>query len=245
MNKGFNTLYGVMFSMTALVLSACSGGDQPTTLDKATTAQNAQQNLQQKQSASVARGDSAVPLENYHAMNSGNQIMFAYLAIAGLPIDYDKIAGVLSEKYRFESDEFKKRDLLAALKPQIDNEISRAKQQRYYSMELGDQSDIGKYDFATQSFEIRCVPNDGGYRYFSDSARDYHLSFSNASAYRQLKITDENLAREIEGLRSKYNTLRVEAYFFVNDSKIGQTEAIAQIMKIRISDRRGKVLAEI
>ncbi len=245
MNQSFNKVIAAMLSTCVVVLTACSGGDQPATLDNATSTQNAQASIQQKQSASVAKGDPSVSLDHYTELSSGNQLMFSYLAIANLPIDYEKIAGVLSQKYRYENDEFKKRDLLAALKPQIDQEVSRAKEQRYYRMEIGDQSGIGKYDFDTKSFAINCVPEASGYRYFMDNAQEYHLSFSNGQAFRQLKVSDENLAREIESLRSKYNTLSVEAYFFVNDSKIGQTEAIAQIMKLRISDRRGKVLAEI
>lgn len=235
----------IPLAMLTLALGACSGGEQAATLDKATSTQSTQESIQQQQSAAVAKGDASVPLERYTELSSGNQLMFTYLATAGLPIDYDKVAGVLSQKYRYENDEFKKRDLLAALKPQIDQEVSRAKEQRYYRMEIGDQSGIGKYDFDTQSFAINCVPEASGYRYFMDNAQEYHLSFANGQAFRQLKISDENLAREIESLRSKYNTLSVEAYFFVNDSKIGQTEAIAQIMKLRISDRRGTVLAEI
>lgn len=242
MKQKLKPIYLALFT---LALGACSGGEQPATLDKATSTQSAQESIQQKQSASVAKGDPSVPLDRYAELSSGNQLMFTYLAIAGLPIDYDKVAGVLSQKYRYENDEFKKRDLLAALKPQIDQEVSRAKQQRYYRMEIGDQSGIGKYDFASQSFAINCVPEASGYRYFMDNAQEYHLSFSNGQTFRQLMVSDENLAREIESLRSKYNTLSVEAYFFVNDSKIGQTEAIAQIMKIRISDKRGKVLAEL
>lgn len=239
------TLKPVYLAVLTLALGACSNGEKTATLDKATSTQSAQEAIQQKQSNSVAKGDASVPMDRYVELSSGNQLMFTYLAIANLPIDYDKVAGVLSQKYRYENDEFKKRDLLAALKPQIDQEVSRAKEQRYYRMDIGDQSGIGKYDFDTKSFAINCVPEASGYRYFMDNAQEYHLSFSNGQAFRQLKVSDENLAREIEGLRSKYNTLVVEAYFFVNDSKIGQTEAIAQIMKLRISDRRGKVLAEI
>lgn len=245
MNIGSQLLHTATLGVCTLLLCACSGGEGSATLDKATSTQGAQERMQKKQSASVAKGDPSVSLEQYTSMSSGNQLMFSYLAVAGLPIDYDKVAGVLSQKYRYENDEFKKRDMLTALKPQIDTEVSRAKEQRYYRMEIGDQTGLGKYDFSTQSFEISCVPTDGGYRYFMDGAQEYHLSFSNGQSYRQIKIVDENLAREIESLRSKYNTLSIEAYFFVNDSKIGQTEAIAQIMKLRISDRRGKVLAEI
>ena len=52
------------------------------------------------------------------------------------------------------------------------------------------------------------------------------------------------MARQIEGLRSKYADLKITVYFFANDTEIGSPIIKAEIMKIRLTDARGNVLAQ-
>ena len=226
-----------------LVVTACSKPDKEVTLDSAVSKTTATQSLQEKQSQSVQHGDKATPLESYQELKSGKQLMFAYLAIAAEPVDYEKIGLLVSERLRSEGDEFKKKDLLTSLKPQIDASIDKAKQGKYYMMEIGEARDVEKYDFESKSFTVSNLPQGNGYRYFYD-ASSYKLTFSNTSAFNKLIVKDEVMARQIEGLRSKYADLKITVYFFANDTEIGSPIIKAEIMKIRLTDARGNVLAQ-
>ena len=70
--------------------------------------------------AALPKADKATPNEQYVELTSGNQVMFKYLALAAMPIDYKDVATLYSPDYARSSDEFRKNDLLTALKPRID-----------------------------------------------------------------------------------------------------------------------------
>ena len=74
---------------------------------------------------------------------------------------------------------------------------------------------------------------------------DYKLKFSNSAQYRSIKVADENLAREIEALRSKGSNLETVIYFYVNATELGSDYAIAEITKVKIKEKSGKTLVEI
>ena len=56
---------------------------------------------------------------------------------------------------------------------------------------------------------------------------------------------NENLAREIEALRSKGSNLETVIYFYVNATELGSDYAIAEITKVKIKEKSGKTLVEI
>jgi hypothetical protein len=198
---------------------------------------------QEKQTAAAPRGDSSIPLDKYQELLGGKQLLYAYYAVSSMPVDFEKVASIISRQYQNEQDEFKKHDMLSALKPGILGEIDKAKQNKYYSMRIGDNRILDKYDFSNQTFSIPPLSDPSTSRYFGD-ASSYRLGFSNSKAFSSLKVADENTARTMESLRLKYDGLRLIVYFFANDTELGDTKLKAEIMHIRLIDKQGKVLAE-
>lgn len=101
--------------------------------------------------AAMPKGEMNTPLSQYKELTSDNDIMFAYYALSSVPVDYDKVLVNYSEDYRRASDEFKKQDILSALKPKIDQEIAAAKNARYLKMTWNGFR-LNKYDFQAKVF---------------------------------------------------------------------------------------------
>ena len=214
----------------------------PPSLEQATSAAKAEQDLQKKQSARAEQGNPATPLENYQRIKSGRQIRFAYLAVSPNPLNYEKVAETVSDDYAHERDEFKKRDLLNALKPQIDNEREKARQTKYYLLTASPQ--LESYNFDGKYFKLRGLSEDGEH-YFNDTSQ-YRIKFSNTNDFSHLKIADEDKARRIEAARTGSGNYRMslEVYVFAGDTVLGRPIVNAQIMKVRLLDKDGQLLAE-
>lgn len=231
----------------AALVFGCSktdGNGQPVSLNDATSQRQVQQSVQAQQSAAAQKGDKSIPLSSYQLTKSGNDLMFAYLALTPPPVDYEKVAESLSRDYRNQNDEFKKRDILNSLKPGIDREIAKAKDNKYYYIDINTNPVLGKYDFQSKSFPVEAFDSPNAFRYFYDNS-DYKLQFSNSQKYKNLVVLDEELARKLEGLRSKYNGLDLQVYYFANDTILGEKRLNAEIMKIQVVDAKGNVLAEM
>jgi len=191
--------------------------------------------------AQLPKGDPNTPAGSYLDIDSGNQIMFAYLSIAGMPIDYNEVAGNYSRDYTATSDEFKKNDLLKALKTKIDAGVAQAAGQRYVKLEVADS--VGKYDFDKKGFPLdSSVWEKGSYRYFNDNG-GYKIGFNNGAQFRYLSVPEEDKARVIEGLRSKYEAMRTVVYGYVQDADVSKKVVLAQILKIELTDKNGNILA--
>lgn len=200
-----------------------------------------EERVKEEARANLPKGDPNTPAASYVELDSGNQIMFAYLGIAGMPIDYNDVAQSYSSDYRSASDEFKKNDLLKALKAKIDTGVAQAAQQRYVKLEVTDS--IGKYDFEKKGFPLdSSVWEKGSYRYFGDNS-NYKIGFNNGANFRYLNVPEEDKARTIEGLRSKYQSMRTVVYGYVQDADISQKVVQAQILKVELIDKNGNVLA--
>lgn len=196
--------------------------------------------------AAAPKGDKSLPNEHYQALNSAMQLVFAYLALDTAPVNYEKVAHMMSKEYGGERDEFKKRDLMISLKPTIDKGIEKAKQNRYYSIEIGDGLQLQKYDFESKSFLIKSFSKSSFNWFFHDNV-GYGLKFSNASSFKNLVVADENLARKIEALRSQTllssEGLQVKVLFFTTDTGVDvQNFVNAEIMRVQITDKDGKPL---
>lgn len=194
----------------------------------------------------LLKGDKSLPNAHYQELNSEMQLLFAYLALDTAPVNYERVAQMMSKEYSDERDEFKKRDLIVSLKSVIDKDIEKAKQNRYYSIEIGDGLQLQKYDFESKSFLIKALSNASFSHHFHGNM-DYGLKFSNASSFKNLVVTDENLARKIEALRAQTllssEGLQVKILFFTTDIQVELRKYVnAEIMQVQITDKNGKQL---
>lgn len=224
----------------------CSKSDKdapPISLSDATSSAQVKKAVEVQKAAEAPKADKSVPLTQYQEMNSGKQLLFSHLAISGMPIDYEKIASFISNEYNHQSDEFKKRDMVNALKSGIDKELAKAKDGRYYYMEISANWD--KYDFGSKSFSTSDIGGNGRYFRFNDFAVTYRLEWPNAGQFSKLLVPDENQARAIEALRTKYNGIKTRVYFFITDTKLGDTTVLGEITKVQVMDAKGNLLAEI
>lgn len=191
--------------------------------------------------AALPKADKATPNEQYIELTSGNQVMFNYLALAAMPIDYKDIAATYSPDFAGSSDEFRKNDLLTALKPKIDAEVAGAAKRRYVKMTI--DSPIEKYDFEKKGFPLNgAIWESGAYRYFGDNS-NYKIGFTNGDAYRYLAVPGEDSARTIEGLRSRYEALHLVVYAYTQQADVTNKTVKAEIVKVALLDRKGNVLA--
>lgn len=235
--------------LTLALLSACgdkaattpAGADaKPNLADAAKPAVMAEQAKEQARAA-LPKGDPNTPAGSYTDIESGNQLMFAYLGVAGMPIDYNEVATSYSRDYATASDEFKKNDLLKALKVKIDAGVAQAAQQRYVKLDI--PSPVQKYDFEKKGFPLdSSVWEKGSYRYFGDNS-SYKIGFNNGASFRYLNVPEEDKARVIEGLRSKYESMHLVVYGYVQDADVSKKVVQAQILKVELVDKKGNVLA--
>lgn len=189
----------------------------------------------------VPLADRSTPLSAYEKLDSGRKLLFAYLAVGTLPVDYEKVAGVIAPGLSY-ADEFKKRDLIQSLRPGIDAEIEQAKGIRYYYMEMSGVLD--RYDFDSKSFRFMVFAGGSPSIYFPGTA-EYRIVFTNVEQYRRFTVTDEATARQIEKLRAESSYLTSKVYFFVSGEQLGTKVVNAEVVRIELLDRKGNVLLEM
>jgi hypothetical protein len=243
----------LLFALSgALPLAAC--GDKATDATKAQATVQTAPNLAQATSpqavheaqATAARealpkADKATPDSSYITLDSGNQLMYAYLALTGMPPDYAQVANSVSKDYARAADEFRKHDLLAALTPKIDADIAAAKSHRYFKLTI--PNPIGKYSFEQKGFPLdNSLWEAGAYRYFFDNG-EYKLGFSNGDAFRYLDVDSEATARSIEAQRARYDAVKLTVYGYYQNADTAQKIVTAQIVKVALVDKQGNVLA--
>ncbi len=240
-----NTIYSLTF-IVIVGLLGCGEKAQTTTEPKTNIADSVSPKTveavkKEVVQAALPKADKSTPLENFVEYDSGNQLMFSFLALADMPIDYKEISAVYSQDYASASDEFKKNDLLTALKPRIDAEISKAKSQRYIKITI--DSPIEKYDFEKKGFPLSTsIWESGSYRYFNDN-NAYKLGFTNGEMFRYLTIAEETTARNIEALRSKYEPLNLIIYAYIQYSDLTNKTIKSEIVKVILKDKKGTNLA--
>lgn len=242
MKQIFNSTASAI-AIALVVLTACSQSDEAASAASSSTgAANAAdaQLVAQAVTPAMPKADANTPLEQYAKIESGNQLMFAYYALSGLPVDYEKIAQVYSQDYARTADTFKKNDILTALKPRIDAEIAKAKTQRYFK--FNDQPNLSHYDFANKSFAINNAVMQGkASSYFNDNPA-YNIGITNGEQFAALKVADENLARSIEKMLTDGTGVNFQMYLFAQDVDPSITQVKFQIVKVKLSDKRGTEL---
>lgn len=247
--RALSLLYPVVIATSILGLSACKDSTAPQqpaaaapTLSDATSAKAAEAAKQTVLDNAREKADKSVPLENYQELDSGNQLMYSYLALAGLPINYGEIAASVSTDYARSSDAFQKNDLLKALQPKIDAAVAQAKGRRYFKIVMNEP--VQKYDFENKGFPLNSsVWESGAYRYFNDNS-NYRLGFTNGASFRYLLNVPEDTARNIERLRGVYNALNLVVYCFAQEADTASHQVKAEIVKVQVTDKKGTVLAQ-
>jgi hypothetical protein len=237
-----NRLIPIAFAALVAALSGCSKEEKPTvSLDELKSPEKLKKAIEKKEAAAAPKADKSVPIEQYKELSDGKQLMFTVLAASKMPVDYEKIAGIISSDYRSTKDEFKKKDLLTALKPGIDAEVEKAKGELYLYMDVSDS--INKYDFESKSFPVPSFRETGSLRYFHKMPA-YNLTFSNQKDFSDFPVADETAARNIESMRTKYQQMKIRIYFFASGTKLGDPTLTGEVTKIRLLDSKGAVLAE-
>jgi PAS domain-containing protein len=234
--------------LTALpLLQACSksGSDAPATSladaqNPANAAEQIRQRAEAERQAQLPKADPATPASAYVALSSGEQLMYLYYAVSGLPLPLDELAEQLSRDYRATQDQFRRQDILKALEPRIRAAVDAAKQQRYVIWEADGQV-IEAYDFARKQFPVNEGYWKGNSSSYFTNLHQYQISFQ--GPLQALPVADEAQARLIEEKRSKYQPMRLRVYAFVQDADLNQKQLKSQPLKLELLDGRGTVLA--
>ena len=192
--------------------------------------------------ANLPQPDAAKALSTYPELDSGEQLMFRYVAASALPPDLEKLAESFSSEYRQTTDTFRKRDLLQALQPQIEQKIQQAKAEPYAWMDI-DDPELGEYDFQRKGFPIGEF-NGKRTRYFND-AYNYKLTWANRDQLKFAPVADEAVARELESMRSDWrNKPRLKIYFLGQSADLNEQTLNALVTRVQVVSKSGKVLAE-
>ncbi|NNM60227.1 MAG: DUF4852 domain-containing protein [Legionellales bacterium] len=233
--------YRIVLVSVALALTACSKGSAPkaenltpSTHPSDGSKVTSQQPQATIQSSSLPNPDPGVSFEKYQTITSGNQLMFIYYALSGMPVDYKQIASNYSVDYRSTQDEFKKNDILNSLKPTIDSNIANAKNNRYLVWTI-DNTPLSHYDFSSKSFTTQQeIPTNSSYGYYQDVPQ-YHITFTNAKNYTALRVSDESLAKKIESMVSNPNSLfSLKIYAFAQGVDLSNRTVNCLITKVEL-----------
>lgn len=238
----FRTMIGVAI---LAALAGCGKKQEPSSQMEpaaAAPATSATQGVATTALASLPKGDPDTPLSSYKKIDSGNTIMFLYYGILNLPIQYEKIAESYSTEYRQTSDGFQRKDIVKALQPRIDQELGRARANRYVVLEQDGPNLLSRYDFEKRNFVVNEMSDDR-FTYFNDNA-SYTLGTTNANAFSSFDVADEQMARKIEGHLSKHDRLRMEVFAYAQDADPSSNRVKLEVMKMRLYGPGNELLAE-
>lgn len=194
--------------------------------------------------ATLPKADPATPSSAYLAIDSGTQLMHLFYAVAGMPPDMDQIASSLSQDYRATQDNFKRQDILKVLAPRIKADIAAAGQHRYVIWEADNQL-IEHYDFEHKRFPLKPAFWKGESNFYYNDNSSYKISFKGDAKLQYLPVSDEAIAREIEGQVDKYQALRLRLYAFAQDTDLNSKTVKSQTLKLELLDKKGSLLASV
>lgn len=232
-------------SLSVVVCTVLVGACSKTSDVATQPSPQAQQAQQQANTESLPQANFNKPDTAYVMLTDSAQLMYLYAAFSGMPPDYDKMASVISQDYRATSDEFKKHDMLAALKPKIDAGIADAKAHPYVTF-ISNNPQIGHYDFQRKVFPVGddlFRPN-GSERF--QGAYQYELTVTNGQVFQQLNVPDESLAKSIETLVSQNQNFSLRIYAFAQGTDDSNNPMVkAEITKVELLGANGQVLLQV
>jgi hypothetical protein len=218
--------------------SSASDSDTPNLVDE--TSQQETERVIPSTANALPQGDPNTSLDHYKKLTSNTDVMFVYYALSAMPVNYDNIAQGYSQDYRDTNDDFKKQDILKALKPRIDQEITLAKSARYLKIKQ-ERFRLDKYDFQAKGFPQSAISNQ---LYFGEyySGPSYKVLLTNSEDFKLLKVADEAKARVIENKRSKNEDMNLVFYVYAQDVDPNERFVKGQIMKVALQDKNGTEL---
>ena len=238
------TTIALACACTLVLMAGCSKktDEAPVSLSDAHSVAAAKKAVETAKVSEAPKANKATPLDQYQILSSGKQLLFTYQALSAMPADYEKIAASISPDYRQQTDDFKKRDILNALKPAIDKEIEKAKETRYFYSDMS--GTVDQFNFDQKFFVLKSIGEASSFHYMTDVS-EYHYKFINGDKFNKLVVTDEAQARTIEGLRAKYDNMKLRVYFFIADTELGDKNVLAEITKVVLTDSKGATLGEV
>lgn len=245
--KSVKKLATVLAISISLILSACSksrgdasGNGASPSLPSANDSQSGKQ-MPQATTVGLPQPDAAVPLDKYVSIESGEQLMYLYYGLSKMPPDMNEIAENISSEYRSTSDQFKRQDMLKVLSPHIQSNIAERGQSRYVIWDVEDVV-LEHYDFNAKRFPIKELYWGGNNQFWWNDLSSYKIGFSAPESLRYLNISDENVAREVEGSISKFQSSRLRIYAFIQNADLNEKKLKAIITHVVLKDKSGRVL---
>ena len=186
--------------------------------------------------STLMSGNPLLPESAYAEITDGDKLVYLYYGLSQLPVDYQAIANSTVRDFRYERDEFKKRDILNALKPKIDADIKAVGAQRYLKFRANDAGLYAEYDFNKKAFRQSAI---GTGTRFSFGDVGQQIAFTNASAFEWVPVPDESQARQLTAMRSKYNGVTLDIYLFAQEADLNDKAIRCQIMKMVYKTKDG------
>ncbi|QBY56020.1 DUF4852 domain-containing protein [Cupriavidus oxalaticus] len=191
------------------------------------------------------------PARAYHKATSGVDLAYLYFALTDIPVDFDALAADVSEEYRRTTDTFKKKEMLDALRPEIQSKIAALKANPFIVLQA--DSSLGHYDLPSQSFPVKGLPlGPGEYLHFYGA--NYRVAISNGADFRQLKVADEGRARAMEAIvtngvpgsviRNAYPT-KAEMFLYAQAADKNTRVMQFQLVQLKLMDEKGELVGEI
>lgn len=194
----------------------------------------------------LPKADLSVPFSNYVKLADGNHLMFMCYALSGMPTNYEKIAEIWSQEYKNTRDKFKEQDIMKKLTPQIDGEIEKNKNNRYFVHTTDGRTSLGHYDFTAKGFPVNqgIWASDGNTRFMEGAVGEYSLSFTNGDpAFKFIKVEDADVARKIEEMVTNFKEFHLQIYAFAQGADSGKRKRVwAEIVKMQLTDSKGNDL---
>jgi len=188
--------------------------------------------------SAVSKADRTTPLSNYTKSDDPSWLTYVYVSrLTDQPSDDEKMK-LFSPEYFNESDAFKKHDIMTADLPTINATLEKYRKLDYYVLQteqpFGTFALLKPYDFGTQSFRI-----DGCGQFAYQAKQGIYLKITPSPNMCDLKVTDTNVAHQIESLRANFHLkMMFTQYFFVDgiDPTKNQINATATHLHVDFQD---------
>lgn len=234
--------------MAALALSACKPDPAVVAAKDAEERAETEVAAKAEAEAKLLQPDKNKPLASYKLLDDdSSDSIFLYQAASNMPPDFEKLAGMYSKEYRETSDSFRKQELLAALKPQMQQKIADAQASPYAYIQLDYNNNLEAYDFERKGFPVFSFGENTQKETLGPYGSSATLNWINKHQVAFAPVADEAAAREIEGMRTKQqynNPPRLKVYFLAQSADLNSTEINAHVTRVQIVDKSGRVLAE-